>query len=136
MKHPHFMIVSNDTGPGWPGIRCSVRGDLGCLIAHAKAAGYRADGFAGRLGLSPRSLRREFRAAFGITVKKWLVMVRSVEVRERLRGEESIEEIAYSVGFSHAKELSREFMKVYQVSPSDYRRRETTKNGSLAEGAE
>jgi AraC-like DNA-binding protein len=50
--------------------------------------------------------------------------VRSLEVRRRLLGNESIREIAYSVGFSHAKELAREFGKVYGVTPSTYRARE------------
>lgn len=108
---------------GWPHGHCAVRGDLGCLANHAKAIGYRADALADRLGVAPKVLRRAFRDAFGTAIKNWLVQVRAVEVRHRLSGSESIKEIAVSVGFSHAKELSREFHKIYQVTPSEFRRR-------------
>ena len=116
------MILAS--GIGWPQGHCALRGDLGCLANHAKAIGYRAERLADRLSVAPRVLRRAFREAFGIALKNWLVQVRSVEVRHRLRGAESIKEIATSVGFSHGKELSREFHKIYQVTPTAYRLRE------------
>jgi len=119
-----FEIVTFTSGIGWPRGRCAVRGDLGCLAKHAKAAGYRVDDLAARLGVSPRNLRREFKDSFGKVLKNWLVELRELEVRRRLLGNESIQEIAYSVGFSHAKELAREFIKVYGVKPSIYRARE------------
>ena len=121
---PEFRIVTLASGIGWPRGHCALRGDLGCLASHAKAIGYRADGFADRLGVAPRVLRRAFHDAFGIALKHWLVQVRAVEVRHRLRGWESIKEIARSVGFSHAKELSREFHTIYQVTPTEFRLRE------------
>ena len=116
------MIVAS--GIGWPRGYCAVRGDLGCLANHAKAIGYRAERLADQLAVAPRVLRRAFHDAFGIALKNWLVQVRAVEVRHRLRGSESIKEIACSVGFSHAKELSGEFHKIYQVTPTEFRRRE------------
>ena len=125
------MILAS--GIGWPRGYCAVRGDLGCLARHAKAAGYRADGLADRLGVAPRLLRRAFQDAFGIALKNWLVQVRSVEVRHRLRGAESVSEIAESVGFSHGKELSREFHKIYQVTPTAYLLRERRAGGAPLE---
>lgn len=83
-------------------------------------------------------LLRAFRDAFGIALKNWLVQVRSVEVRHRLRGFESIKEIAESVGFSHAKELSREFHEIYQMTPTKFRLRERLASqgvGSREQGA-
>ena len=124
----HFRIVPNADGPGWPRVWCSVRGDLGCLFSHSKAVGFRAECLARRLELCARRLRSEFKDAFGISIKHWLVQARSVEVRIRLRGNESIKEIAYSVGFSHPKELSREFLQVYKLSPSAYRQREKSRS--------
>ena len=121
---PEFRIVILASSIGWPRGYCAVRGDLGCLAKHARATGYQAEGLADRLGVAPRLLRRAFRDAFGIALKNWLVQVRAVEVRHRLRGSESIKEIAESVGFSHAKELSREFHRIYRVTPSTYRLRE------------
>ena len=111
-------------GIGWPRGYCPVRGDLGCLANLAKAAGYRADGLAGNLNVAPRLLRRVFKDAFGIALKTWLVQVRSVEVRRRLLGDESIEEIATSVGFSRSKERAREFGTIYGVTPTEFRVRE------------
>gem|GEM_PF-4242197 len=100
---------------------CAVRGDLGCLGGHAHEAGYRAGDFAGRLRVTPRALRLAFHAGLGISLKNWLVQVRAGAVRHRLHGCESIKVIALAVGFSHSKELSREFRKVYGMTPSGYR---------------
>ena len=129
-----FSIVPGQAmtdGPlGW----CSVRGDLGCLAEHAKAAGYRADDLAGRLNVPSRTLRRKFADTLGISLKDWLVEMRSLEVRRRLRGAESIHEIALSVGFSHTKEFSREFLKVFGETPTSYRNRE--RNASVEDDRE
>lgn len=119
-----FEVAVDAYAIGWPRARSMARGDLGCLARHARSAGYRVDDLAARLGVTPRDLRREFSGSFGISLKRWLVEVRSLEVRRRLLGSESIQEIAFSVGFSHPKELSREFSKVYGVTPSIYRSRE------------
>lgn len=119
-----FEVAMDALEIGWPRARSATRGDLGCMAKHAKTAGYRVEELAGRLGVTPRNLRREFRDSFGMSLKHWLVDLRSLEVRCRLLGNESIQEIAYSVGFSHAKELAREFCKVYGVTPSIYRAKE------------
>lgn len=126
MHHPKFSL-SFTTKNGWPHGFCSLRGDLGCMANHARVAYYRVEGIADFLAVTPRELRRVFKDSLGIAVKDWLVQVRSVEVRNRLREDSSIKEIAVSVGFSHPKELSREFKKVYGLSPSDYRSRERTR---------
>lgn len=131
-----FRILISPSTIGWPRAICNVRGDLGCLARHAKDVGYRAGDLSHRLEVPPRLLRRVFRDALGISLKNWLVEVRSVEVRQRLRGSESVEEIALTVGFSHAKELAREFRKIYGVTPSAYRsrvRRRETEFESMGE---
>jgi AraC-like DNA-binding protein len=76
------------------------------------------------LGIPDRELRRIFHSEFGIQLKRWVSEVRAVEVRIRLRGSESIAEISASSGFSHPKELAREFRRSYGVTPSEYRKRE------------
>lgn len=103
---------------------CSRRGDLGSLAAHARKAGYRADGVAEEFGVTPRMLRRLVAHLGGTSFKKWMVGLRLIEVRQRLLGDESIAEIADSVGFSHSKELAREFKKAHGETPSAYRKRE------------
>jgi AraC-like DNA-binding protein len=118
-RHP--QIIPHPSGSGWPRIWCEDHGDLGCLFEHAKAAGFRVDCLADRLHCCVRCLGSEFLRSLGISAKQWLMQARSIECQHRLRGNESIAEIAYSVGFSHPKELSREFMKIHKISPSDYR---------------
>lgn len=119
---PHLAIVAQTSGVGWPHAHCRVRGDLGCMAAHARISGYRAEELAFRLSVSSRELRRVFRDSLGVQLKKWLMELRILEVRRRLLGAESIQEIALSVGFSHAKELAREFRRFYHITPSLFRR--------------
>jgi AraC-like DNA-binding protein len=69
-------------------------------------------------------LRAEFRKNIGFPLKKWLIQARALEVRRRLNGSEGIKEIALSVGFSHSKELSREFKRIYNITPSEFRKNE------------
>ena len=94
-------------------------------MAHqALAAGFRAEGLAGRIGVSSRVLRRIFRETFGFSLKNWMRQVRMVEILKRLHGSDSIHEIAAAVGFSHAKELSRDFRSIHGMTPMAYRIRE------------
>jgi AraC-like DNA-binding protein len=124
-QHRHLRIIPNPAGSGWPRVWCERGGDLGCLFELAKAAGFRVVSLADRLQCCAKSLGSEFIRSLGIPAKQWLVQARASECRQRLLGNESIAEIAYSVGFSHPKELSREFLKIYHLRPSDFRRQET-----------
>jgi AraC-like DNA-binding protein len=131
-RHPE--IFSPGPGSGGPRVRCPRRGDLGCLWEHAHAAGYRVDELAERLACCPRCLTREFRRVFGVTAKQWLAEARDRECRRRLRGEQSLAEIAGSLGFSHPKQLSREFRNLHRISPSAYRFQEKRrKQGQVVE---
>jgi AraC-like DNA-binding protein len=121
LQHRKYVSIIVPEGIGWPHAWCSLRKDLGCLAAHAKKAGFRTAELAERLGTSTRALRRECRNSLGLSLKDWLVQVRLVEARTRLRGNESIGEIAWSLGFSHTKELSREFRKLHGATPSEFR---------------
>lgn len=103
--------------------KCRVRGDLGCLACNAKESGYRVEELAGRLGVTSRVLRRVFKENCKIGIKNWMAQIRETEVQARLQGDESIQEIAISVGFAHSKDLAREFRKAYGMTPSAYRRK-------------
>ncbi len=116
-----FQIDKSPAMGIWPRGLSHDRGDLGCLARLAKEAGYRADELAARLQVSTRLLRRVFQDDLGISLKSWLVEARAVEIRRLLLGRESIAEIAASVGFSHPKEMAREFRKIHGMTPSDYR---------------
>lgn len=60
----------------------------------------------------------------GLSLKEWLIEVRTVEVKRRLLGTETISEISQSVGFSHPKELSRVFRETHGITPSEFRMRQ------------
>lgn len=127
-KHRTYISIVMPKGIEGPHAWCSVRKDLGSLAAHSKNAGFRVAELAERLGTSTRALSRQCQKALGLSLKEWLVQTRAVEARIRLRGDESITEIASSLGFSHTKELSREFRKVYGVTPSQFRKKARNTN--------
>lgn len=91
--------------------------------AYAKAAGFRVNALAESLGLSERLLRDAFRSQTGLPLKTWIATVRDAEVVRMLEELKTIQEIAAAVGFSHPKELSREFKRIHGILPSTYRNR-------------
>lgn len=118
------ITISISTHEGrWPHAHCRKRGDLGCLGEYAKAAGFRANSLAEILGLPERLLRDAFRSQTGLPLKTWIATVRDAEVVRMLEELKTIQEIADAVGFSHPKELSREFKRIHGILPSTYRNR-------------
>jgi AraC-like DNA-binding protein len=123
-QYKGFRILPPSDRVDWPHCHCPRRGDLGSLVAHARSAGYCAERIADSLGICIRTLRAEFQGNYGIPLKKWLIEIRTIEVRKRLVAGERIKEIALSMGFSHGKELSREFRAIHGVTPTEYRKKE------------
>jgi AraC-like DNA-binding protein len=118
-----ITISDPERGGRWPHAYCKTRGDLGCLGEYAKAAGFRANSLAESLGLPERLLRDAFRSQTGLPLKTWIATVRDAEVVRMLEELKTIQEIAAAVGFSHPKELSREFKRIHGILPSTYRNR-------------
>lgn len=85
-----------------------------------------------RLGISERHLRRLFEDDLGIGPKEWLRQERMVVARNLLREGTPIKEVSTQLGFANYKNLNREFLAFYNVTPSDYQRRELEKLKSAA----
>jgi transcriptional regulator GlxA family with amidase domain len=74
--------------------------------------------------MSKRSFIRAFQAATGSSPISYLIEQRVNRAATLLRKEEgSITEIAFQVGFSDSNYFTRQFRKVFGVSPRDYRRK-------------
>jgi transcriptional regulator GlxA family with amidase domain len=77
-----------------------------------------------QVGLSPRSVRRRFKQALGLSPQDYLRRARVEAARRQLeRTERSVWEVMESVGYSDRKTFARTFREVTGLSPADYRRR-------------
>jgi transcriptional regulator GlxA family with amidase domain len=75
--------------------------------------------------MSPGHFARSFRAAYGQTPHRYL-MTRRIERAKALlrRGDLSVTEVGYAVGFSSLGSFSSRFTEVAGVSPTEYRARD------------
>ena len=74
------------------------------------------------VGLPPRKLSAQFRAAFGKPVLEWLADWRLVRARELvIDGGISIKDIAFSLGYSHVATFSTAFTRRFGVPPTQLR---------------
>lgn len=94
------------------------------LPAIARETRFNATELCNRLGVSERHLRRLFEDGLGIGAKEWLRQERMVVARNLLREGTPIKEVATQLGFANYKNLNREFLAFYNVTPSDYQRKE------------
>jgi transcriptional regulator GlxA family with amidase domain len=81
-----------------------------------------AEALADRTNLSPRHFTRRFKAAFGTTPADFVENLRLTEARERLTlPDQTIDSVAYSVGFNSADAFRRAFTRRFGVQPTIYR---------------
>jgi AraC family L-rhamnose operon transcriptional activator RhaR/AraC family L-rhamnose operon regulatory protein RhaS len=74
--------------------------------------------------MSESSLLATFKDATGQSPIAYLIQLRIQRATELLRhGDQSISEIAFSVGFEDSNYFSRQFRKSMHTSPREYRRR-------------
>ena len=82
-----------------------------------------AEALAERACLSPRHFTRRFKDVFGTTPATFVEDLRLREARERLTlPNQTIDSVAYSVGFHSADAFRRAFERRYGLQPSSYRR--------------
>jgi len=82
-----------------------------------------AEALAERANLSARHFTRRFKAAFGTTPADFVEHLRLSEARERLNlPDQTIDGVAYSVGFKSADAFRRAFERRYGLAPSTYRK--------------
>jgi AraC family transcriptional regulator len=93
------------------------------LLAAQPAAPWRLDAIAAALHCSPFHLARQFRAATGETIARYLLRLRLAAALERLAaGETELARLAADVGFAHHSHLSARFRAAYGVTPSEARK--------------
>jgi AraC-like DNA-binding protein len=86
-----------------------------------KMANYNAKALAVICGSCERQLRRFIREVKGKSTQKWLNELRLTDLFPRLKAGEPVKQVAYSLGFKHASQLSRDFKNFYGQAPSRVR---------------
>lgn len=100
---------------------------LGAVLAHMEEHSSETISLA-RLAkiahMSPSTLLRTFRGALGTTPIRYLIRLRTQKAADGLREENlSITEAALRAGFTDANYFTRQFRRVFGVSPTEFRRR-------------
>jgi AraC-like DNA-binding protein len=91
------------------------------LIEHAERPHTTAS-LAREVGLSEGHLRRQFRAAYGKTPRRYLTEVRMERASELLRTtSRGIEQVAHAVGYPSVAVFNRIFKRAFGVTPSKAR---------------
>lgn len=85
------------------------------------------EALAGRACLCPRHFSRRFKDEVGTSPAEFVDKLRLDEARHRLsNGDNSIENVGFSVGFKSADAFRRSFERRLGITPGDYRRHFTT----------
>jgi AraC family transcriptional regulator len=93
------------------------------LLAARPSAPWRLDQIATAVHCSPFHLARQFRAATGETIGRYLIRLRLAAALERIgAGETALARLAADLGFAHHSHLSARFRAAYGVSPSEARK--------------
>ncbi|MGC1165910.1 MAG: helix-turn-helix domain-containing protein [Solirubrobacterales bacterium] len=104
-------------------------GDAAILAAQRWAAECHAvanpvDEMTSRSGLSPRTFKRRFKAATGLTPIAYVQRVRVEAAKQALEtGIEPVEEIAWTVGYEDPASFRRLFKRLTGLTPGEYRQR-------------
>lgn len=73
--------------------------------------------------LSPHHFSRAFRISYGAPPREWLLQARVARAKAQLLdGRETVEQIAFSLGYSSGSQFARAFRARVGVSPQAYRR--------------
>lgn len=87
------------------------------------------DQLAHRAAMSPRTFARQFRQQTGTTPHQWTIHQRVIAAQRCLeKTADSMDQIAEAVGFQTAATLRLQFHRVLKVTPTEYRRRFSTRN--------
>jgi transcriptional regulator GlxA family with amidase domain len=82
--------------------------------------GYSSRALARALRITPRHLQRIFAATLRQTPQCWLNEQRLLAARQMLQTACTVKEVAYSLGFHSASQLSRDFKSHFGVAPSTF----------------
>lgn len=94
-------------------------GDLGELEALAPTCDFDGKKLARMFKLSQRHLQRIFVARFACSPQAWLNEQRLRLAWQMLLTAGSVKEVAYSLGFRRASQFSRDFRRMFGLTPSE-----------------
>jgi len=78
-------------------------------------------GVAARLrGMSPRNLNREFHSTFQCSPKKWFKHQQLAVAMKWLLESRSVKMAAYSSGYTHVGNFSRDFKREFGITPTEF----------------
>lgn len=96
--------------------------DVRALLACDPGARWRLDQVAHAVHCSPFHLARQFRAATGETISRYLLRLRLSLALERIAaGETSLARLAEELGFAHHSHLTAHFHAMFATTPSQLR---------------
>ena len=76
--------------------------------------------WAGRLGMSERTLIRRFQAETGLTFRQWRRQARLMSALERLAAGDAVTTVAYDVGYDSVSAFVAAFREVFGETPGRY----------------
>jgi len=92
------------------------------LLAADPAADWRLGSVAAAVHCSPFHLARQFRAATGETISRYVLRLRLALAAERIAaGERALAPLAHELGFAHHSHLSARFRALFALTPSELR---------------
>ena len=94
------------------------------LIHQSPERFYSNGELADKLGVSVKTAESKFKAAFGVTIHRYMLQFKADQAMAYFRNfpEMSVKEIAYNLGFYDEYHFSKQFKKVTGISPSAYKR--------------
>ncbi len=125
MENALLASYLDATSPGAPLDQCHPRHVVRAtdyLMAHLADPVSLAQ-VAGAAGVSERSLRREYKKRFGVTVMEFLRQRRLESVHQALQsaepGETTVTDVAIRFGFSHLGRFSGSYRQAFGCLPSE-----------------
>jgi AraC family transcriptional regulator len=115
--------VADDAGHGAPPAATNQRVEqVRALLAADPPAAWRLRDVAAAVHCSPFHLARQFRAATGETIARYVTRLRLALALERVAaGEEDLARLAHDVGFAHHSHFSARFRALFAATPSEVR---------------
>ena len=116
-------VAADLAGPGAARPARRYVDEARAALAADPAAPWRLDVLARAVHCSPFHLARQFRAATGETVSRYLLRLRLGLAVERIAaGETSLTRLAHDLGFAHHSHFSARFRAVFAATPSEVRK--------------
>lgn len=98
---------------------------LAATLAVDPASNESLERCADRIGMSGRTMTRQFKAETNMTIGQWRNMARMKAAVEMLAREDSVTGIAFALGFDSASSFIARFRETFGTTPARYRRRPT-----------